>query len=42
MNKATKIYNIVSNDKNNKISKFYKGLSCNFKLLEEKCLEYYN
>lgn len=39
--KAEKIYNIVTNDRKNKVSKFYKDLSCNFKLLEEKCLEYY-
>ena len=41
IDKAEKIYNIVTNDKKNKVSKFYKDLSCNFKLLEEKCLEYY-
>ncbi len=38
--KAEKIYHIVTNNKNSKVSKFYKDLSCNFKLLEEKCLEY--
>ena len=40
IDKAEKIYNIVTNDKKNKLSKFYKDLSCNFKLLEEKCIEY--
>ena len=40
-NKQKIIDNIVTNDKKNKVSKFYKDLSCNFKLLEEKCLEYY-
>lgn len=40
MDKATKIYNIVSSSKKSKVSKFYKDLSCNFKLLEEKCLKY--
>lgn len=40
MDKATRIYNIVSNNKNNKVSKFYKDLSCNFRLLEEQCLKY--
>lgn len=38
--KAEKIYNIVTNNKKSKMDKFYKELSCNFKLLEEKCLEY--
>ena len=40
MNKAEKIYNIVTSDSKGKTSKFYKGLSCNFKVLEVKCLEY--
>lgn len=40
MDKATKIYSIVTSNKKSKVSKFYKGLSCNFKLLEEKCLKY--
>ena len=40
INKAEKIYKIVTNNKNNKMSKFYKELSCNFKLLEEKSEEY--
>lgn len=40
MEKAEKIYSIVTNDKRSKMNKFYKELSCNFKLLEEKCLEY--
>lgn len=40
MEKAEKIYNIVSNNSKSKMVKFYKKLSCNFKLLEEKCNEY--
>lgn len=40
MNKAEKIYNIVTKNSKNKMTKFYKDLSCNFKLLEEKSLEY--
>jgi len=40
MYKAEKIYNIVNSNGNSKMIKFYKELSCNFKLLEEKCLEY--
>ena len=40
MEKAEKIYNIVSNNSKGKMAKFYKELSCNFKLLEEKCNEY--
>ena len=40
MNKAEKIYAIVTNKSSSKMSQFYKALSCNFKLLEEKCLNY--
>ena len=40
MDKATRIYNIVTGNKKSKVSKFYKVLSCDFKLLEEKCVEY--
>ncbi len=40
MEKAEKIYNIVTKDSKSKVAKFYKDLSCDFKLLEEKCLEY--
>ena len=40
IDKAEKIYNIVTKDKKSKVSKFYKDLSCNFKLLEEKCIKY--
>ena len=40
--KAEKIYNVVTKNNKNKVTKFYKGLSCNFKLLEEKSLEYNN
>lgn len=42
MQKAEKIYSIVTKNSKSKMSKFYKDLSCNFKLLEEKCLEYKN
>lgn len=38
--KAEKIYNVVSNNSKSKMAKFYKELSCNFKLLEEKSKEY--
>lgn len=34
--------NIVTKDKKSKVSKFYKDLSCNFKLLGEKCIKYQN
>lgn len=40
MEKAEKIYNIVTNGRKSKMNKFYKELSCNFKLLEEKCIDY--
>ena len=40
MDKAEKIYNIVTSESNSKMAKFYKGLCCNFKLLEEKSLTY--
>ena len=40
MYKAQKIYNIVTKDSKSKMAKFYKDLSCNFKLLEQKCIEY--
>lgn len=40
MDKATKIYSIVTSNKKSKVSRFYKDLSCDFKLLEEKCLKY--
>ena len=39
--KANKIYQVVRRkEKNNKMTIFYKSLSCDFKLLEEKCNEY--
>lgn len=34
--KAEKIYNIVTQENKSKMAKFYKELSCDFKLLEEK------
>lgn len=39
--KANKIYQIVTKkEKHNKMTMFYKSLSCDFKLLEEKCKKY--
>ena len=38
--KAEKIYNIVTKESKSKMSKFYKELSCDFKILEQKCIEY--
>lgn len=38
--KAEKIYSIVIGNSKGKTALFYKALSCNFKLLEKKCLEY--
>ena len=38
--KAEKLYSIVTTDSKSKMSKFYKDLSCDFKLLEEKSKEY--
>lgn len=35
--KAEKIYTLVTKNSKSKMVKFYKDLSCNFKLLEEKC-----
>ena len=40
MEKAEKLYHIVTNPSKSKMSKFYAGLSCDFKLLEEKAKEY--
>ena len=40
INKAEKIYNIVTKDSKNKMTKFYKDLSCDFKLLEVQSLKY--
>lgn len=41
LDKAKRLYNIVVKSQENKMSKFYKDLSCDFKLLEEKCIEYH-
>ena len=38
--KAEKIYKIVITESKSKMAKFYKELSCDFKLLEEKCVKY--
>ena len=38
--KATKLYDIINSNKENKTISFYKKLCCNFKLLEEKLTEY--
>ena len=40
MDKATKIYSIVTSNKKNKVSRFYKDLSCDFKKKKKKCLKY--
>ena len=40
MEKAEKIYSIVTKNNKSRMAKFYKDLSCDFKLLEEKCREY--
>ena len=40
MEKAEKIYSIVTKNSKSKMAKFYKDLSCDFKLLEQKCSEY--
>ena len=40
LDKSEKLYNIVTKSHKGKMSKFYKNLSCNFKLLEEKSAEY--
>ena len=40
LDKSKKLYNIVTKSHKSKMSKFYKDLSCNFKLLEEKSVEY--
>ena len=40
MEKAEKIYSIVTKNSKSKMSKFYKDLSCDFKLLEQKSAEY--
>ena len=38
--KSAKLYNIVIGQNKGKMAKFYKEISCNFKLLEEKSLGY--
>lgn len=40
MEKANRLYTIVTKSDKSKTAKFYKALSCNFKLLEEKSLKY--
>ena len=40
LEKAEKLYTIVTGNSKGKTAKFYKGLSCNFKLLEEQSLKY--
>lgn len=39
-NKSEKLYNMVTKQGKSKVLKFYKGLSCDFKLLEEKSRMY--
>ncbi|MBE5822269.1 MAG: hypothetical protein E7311_06780 [Clostridiales bacterium] len=36
LSRAYKMHDLVVNKKN----EFFKGISCDFKLLEEKCIEY--
>lgn len=38
--KAKKLHDLVISEDSSKTTNFYKDLSCNFKLLEEKCVEY--
>ena len=40
MDKAEKIYKLVTGNSNGKTAKFYRSLSCDFKLLEEQSLKY--
>ena len=41
ISKAKQLYKIVTSfEEKSKTTNFYKNLSCNFKLLEEKCVEY--
>lgn len=40
LEKSEKLYTIVLKKNKSKMVKFYKDLSCNFKLLEDKCNEY--
>lgn len=40
MDKAERLYSIVTGESKSKMAKFYKELSCNFKALEEKYMEY--
>lgn len=40
LDKADKLYNIVTKSSKSKMAKFYKDLSCDFKLLEEKSTKY--
>ena len=40
MDKAEKIYKLVTENSNGKTAKFYRSLSCDFKLLEEQSLKY--
>ena len=40
MDKADKLYTIVTGNSKGKTAKFYNGLSCDFKLLEEQSLKY--
>ena len=38
--KSEKLYDIVTKTSKSKMAKFYKDLSCDFKLLEEKSIEF--
>ena len=40
LKKAERLYIIVTSEDKSRVAKFYKGLSCDFKLLEQKSSEY--
>lgn len=40
LEKSEKLYNIITKQTKSKMTKFYKNLSCDFKLLEQKSSEY--
>lgn len=40
LEKSEKLYNIVTKSSKSNMAKFYKNLSCDFKFLEQKSIEY--
>ena len=40
LDKSEKLYNIITKSTKSKMTKFYKDLSCDFKLLEQRSSEY--